>query len=68
MPNPHSRKIMKEEFLNGIGLSQNKLGHRLGDPANRIHVIVNGAHDKRAIAAKIIPWQKPARGKEGKTA
>ena len=42
--NPHPGAILKEEFLNGIGLSQNKLAEAIGVP-NRIHAIVNGTRD-----------------------
>ena len=43
--NPHPGEILKEEFLNPIGISQNQLAHALGVPANRIHAIVKGARD-----------------------
>jgi addiction module HigA family antidote len=43
--NPHPGKILKEEFLEEIGISQNQLGHALGVPPNRIHAIVNGTRD-----------------------
>ncbi|MDR3450271.1 MAG: HigA family addiction module antitoxin [Alphaproteobacteria bacterium] len=46
--NPHPGEILKEEFLNEIGMSQNQLGHMLGVPANRIHAIVNGTRDVTA--------------------
>jgi addiction module HigA family antidote len=40
--NPHPGEILKEEFLNEIGMSQNQLAHAIGVPPNRIHAIVNG--------------------------
>ena len=43
--NPHPGEILKEEFLNEIGLSQNKLAEAIGVPGNRIHAIVNGTRD-----------------------
>ena len=38
-------KILKEEFLNEIDLSENQLAHAIGVPGNRIHAIVNGTRD-----------------------
>jgi addiction module HigA family antidote len=43
--NPHPGEILKEEFLNEIGLSQNRLAHAIGVPPNRIHAIVNGTRN-----------------------
>jgi addiction module HigA family antidote len=43
--NPHPGEILKEEFLAGIGMSQNQLAHAIGVPGNRIHAIVNGTRD-----------------------
>jgi addiction module HigA family antidote len=43
--NPHPGEILKEEFLNEIGMSQNKLARAIGVPPNRIHAIVNGTRD-----------------------
>ena len=43
--NPHPGEILKEEFLNEIGLSQNQLAQAIGVPGNRIHAIVNGTRD-----------------------
>ena len=40
--NPHPGEILKEEFLNEIGMSQNHLAHAIGV---RIHAIVNGTRD-----------------------
>jgi len=34
--NPHPGEILKEEFLNAIGMSQNQLAHTIGVPGNRI--------------------------------
>jgi addiction module HigA family antidote len=43
--NPHPGEILKEEFLNEIGMSQNQLGRAISVPPNRIHAIVNGTRD-----------------------
>ena len=43
--NPHPGEILKEEFLNAIGMSQNHLAHAIGVPPNRIHAIVKGTRD-----------------------
>ena len=43
--NPHPGEILKEEFLNEIGISQNQLAQAIGVPGNRIHAIVNGTRD-----------------------
>jgi addiction module HigA family antidote len=43
--NPHPGEILKEEFLNGVGMSQNQLAQAIGVPGNRIHAIVNGTRD-----------------------
>jgi antitoxin HigA-1 len=43
--NPHPGEILKEEFLNEIGMSQNRLAHAIGVPGNRIHAIVNRTRD-----------------------
>lgn len=40
--NPYPGDILKHEFLEEIGLSQNALAKALGVPANRIHAIVSG--------------------------
>jgi antitoxin HigA-1 len=40
--NPHPGEILREEFLNAIGMSQNQLANIIGVPGNRIHAIVNG--------------------------
>src|ERR1700728_2063677 len=45
LQNPHPGEILKEEFLNEIGMSQNQLAHAIGVPTNRIHAIVNGTRD-----------------------
>jgi addiction module HigA family antidote len=39
---PHPGEILKQEFLNAIGMSQNQLAHAIGVPGNRIHAIING--------------------------
>ena len=46
--NPHPGEILKHEFLDEIGLSQNQLAQAIGVPGNRIHAIVNGT---RSITA-----------------
>jgi addiction module HigA family antidote len=46
--NPHAGEILKHEFIDEIGISQNALANALGVPANRIHHIVNG---ERGITA-----------------
>jgi addiction module HigA family antidote len=43
--NPHPGEILKEEFLNEIGVSQNQLAQAIGVPGNRIHAIINGTRD-----------------------
>ena len=35
-------EILKEEFLDEIGISQNALAKAINVPSNRIHTIVNG--------------------------
>jgi addiction module HigA family antidote len=45
LPNPHPGEILKMEFLDEIGLSQNQLAQAIGVPGNRIHAIVNGMRD-----------------------
>ncbi len=42
LKNPHPGEILKEEFLEEIGMSQNALADAIGVPGNRIHAIVNG--------------------------
>ena len=43
--NPHPGEILKEEFLNEIGISQNQLALAIGVPPNRVHAIVKGTRD-----------------------
>jgi antitoxin HigA-1 len=43
--NPHPGEILKEEFLNEIGMSQNQLARAIGVPPNRVHAIVKGSRD-----------------------
>lgn len=43
--NPHPGEILKLEFLNEIGMSQNRLAHAIDVPPNRIHAIVNGTRN-----------------------
>ena len=40
--NPHPGEILRTEFLDEAGLSQNALADAIGVPANRIHAIVKG--------------------------
>ena len=42
---PHPGEILRAEFLDRIGMSQNQLAHAIGVPGNRIHAIVNGTRD-----------------------
>jgi antitoxin HigA-1 len=46
--NSHAGEILKTEFIDEIGISQNHLADLIGVPANRIHEIFNG---KRGITA-----------------
>ena len=48
LKNPHPGEILKYEFLDEIGMSQNTLAKAIGVPANRIHAIVNGTRDVTA--------------------
>lgn len=48
LKNPHPGEILKEEFLEPLGLSQNVLAKEIGVPANRINDIVRG---RRGISA-----------------
>jgi addiction module HigA family antidote len=48
LDNPHPGIILKEEFLQPLGLSQNGLAQAIGVPANRINEIVRG---RRGITA-----------------
>jgi addiction module HigA family antidote len=40
--NPHAGDILRHEFIDEIGMSQNALAKAIAVPANRIHAIVNG--------------------------
>lgn len=46
--NPHPGEILKHEFLDEIGISQNQLAQAIGVPGNRIHAIVHGTRDVSA--------------------
>lgn len=46
--NPHAGEILKEEFLDPLGMSQNALARAIGVPPRRINEMVHG---KRAITA-----------------
>lgn len=45
LKNPHPGDILKYEFLDELGMSQNALAKAIGVPANRIHAIVSGTRD-----------------------
>jgi len=45
LKNPHPGDILKYEFLDEIGMSQNALAKAIGVPANRIHAIINGTRN-----------------------
>lgn len=47
-PPIHPGEILLEEFINGFGITQNKLAVSIGVPPRRINEIVHG---KRAITA-----------------
>lgn len=46
--NPNAGEILKTEFLEEIGMSQNALALAIGVPSNRIHDIVRG---RRSVTA-----------------
>ena len=46
--NPHVGEILKNEFIDEIGMSQNALARAIKVPTNRIHAIVRGC---RSITA-----------------
>lgn len=48
LKNPHVGEILKYEFLDELGISQNALAHAIKVPPNRIHSIVKG---NRSITA-----------------
>lgn len=48
LKNPHAGEILKTEFLNEIGMSQNALAKAINVPANRIHAIIKR---QRSISA-----------------
>jgi addiction module HigA family antidote len=48
LPNIHPGEILLEEFLQPMGISQNRLARAMGVPPRRINEIVHG---KRAISA-----------------
>ena len=45
LKNPHPGDILKHEFLEEIGMSQNALADAVGVPRNRIHAIINATRD-----------------------
>ncbi len=49
--NPHARDILKYEFLEELGMSQNALARAIHVPPNRIHAIVKG---DRSITADMV--------------
>lgn len=48
LKNPHPGEILRHEFLDEIGMSQNALAQAIGVPGNRIHAIVNGTRSVTA--------------------
>jgi antitoxin HigA-1 len=46
--NPHVGEILKTEFIDEIGISQNQLAKAILVPANRIHQIIKG---ERSVTA-----------------
>jgi len=48
LKNPHPGEILKEEFLDQLGMSQNQLAQAIDVPANRINEIIRG---RRGITA-----------------
>jgi len=48
LPNVHPGEVLLEEFLNPMGISQNRCGRDIGVPPRRINEIVLG---KRGITA-----------------
>lgn len=48
LPNVHPGEILLEEFLNPMGISQNRLARAMDVPPRRINEIVHG---KRAVTA-----------------
>lgn len=46
--NSHPGEILRCEFLDEIGMSQNALAQSIGVPGNRIHAIVNGTRSVTA--------------------
>jgi len=48
LPNVHPGEILLEEFLDPMGISQNRLARAMGVPPRRINEIVHG---KRAVTA-----------------
>ena len=40
--NPHAGEILKKEFLEPLGMSQNALAKAIEVPPNRIHAIIRG--------------------------
>jgi addiction module HigA family antidote len=48
IPIPHIGEILKEDFLEPLGITQNALANALGVPTNRINAIVRG---QRGITA-----------------
>lgn len=48
LKNPHAGEILKSEFLDEIGISQNSLARAINVPTNRIHGIIKG---QRSITA-----------------
>ena len=51
--NPHPGEILKKEFLNEIGVSQNQPAQAIGVPGNRVHAIVKGTRDIPQIRTRV---------------
>jgi antitoxin HigA-1 len=61
--NPHPGEILREEFLDEIGMSQNQLAEAIGVPGNRIHAIVRGTRDITADTdLRLCRFFRPIRG------
>ncbi len=59
LPNIHPGEVLLEEFLNPMGISQNRLARAMDVPPRRINEIVHG---KRAVTADTALRLAPALG------
>jgi antitoxin HigA-1 len=50
----HPGKILLEEFLRPLGLSQVELARRMGIPIQRVNTIINGKRDVTAETAILL--------------